>query len=166
MTVQSLAFHGRDTAALCTYDAEHYWKQVHPCVFTKHHQDNGEYFPIVFADKTWKCNWCFAWQVKRKPKFLCDYIECAGDLFEHKFLVFFCNHAKFYWYTFIMVNLSVIYWRGHNSKNWMSITADSPVGWYLTLVAIAKQMDKMQEIPGWWWQRTVNLMLPVDYVFS
>ena len=38
-----------------------------------------------------------------------DYIECVGDLFEHKFLLFLCNHTELHWYTFVVVNPSVIY---------------------------------------------------------
>ena len=45
-----------------------------------------------------------------------DYIECVGDLFEHKFLVFLCNCSNFHWITFIMVNPSVIYLRGDSTK--------------------------------------------------
>ena len=47
---------------------------------------------------------------------LCNYIECASNLFKRKFLVFLCNCAEFHWFTFVMVNPSVIYWRGHSSK--------------------------------------------------
>ena len=49
---------------------------------------------------------------------LCDYIECVSDLFEHKFLVFLCDCTETHWYTFVVVNPSVIYLRGHSSKKW------------------------------------------------
>ena len=45
-----------------------------------------------------------------------DYIECVGDLFKHKFLVFLCNHTELHWYAFVVVNPSVIYFRGQTSK--------------------------------------------------
>ena len=51
---------------------------------------------------------------------LCDYIECVGDLFKHKFLVFLCNRTEMHWYTFVMVNPSVIYLRGTEVKSHMS----------------------------------------------
>ena len=47
-----------------------------------------------------------------------DYIECVGDLFKHKFLLFLCNHSEIHWYTFVVVNPSVIYLRGHSTKKW------------------------------------------------
>ena len=67
-------------------------------------------------------------KVKRDPKeewreklkghlqYLRDYVECMGDLFEHKFLVFICNPSSFHWNTYVMVNPSVIYLRGENSN--------------------------------------------------
>ena len=45
-----------------------------------------------------------------------DYIECVGDLFEHKFLLFLCNHTELHWYTFVVVNPSVIYLKGQQRK--------------------------------------------------
>ena len=55
-------------------------------------------------------------KLKGHLQYLRDYIECVGDLFKHKFLVFLCNPSSFHWITFIMVNPSVIYLRGDSSK--------------------------------------------------
>ena len=79
-------------------------------------------------------------KVKRDPKeewreklkghlqYLRDYVECVGDLFEHKFLVFVCNPSSFHWNTYVVVNPSVIYLRGENSN---------------------RQEDKQGQFAGW-----------------
>ena len=61
-------------------------------------------------------------KLKNNLHSFCDYIKCVCDLFEHKFLVFLCNCTETHWFTFIMVNLSVVYSRGHPSKKWKGNT--------------------------------------------
>ena len=86
---------------------------------------------------------CEKW--KGHLQYLQDYIECVGDLFEHKFLVFLCNPSSFHWITFVMINPSLIYLRGDSSKNRMTILVNLLVGWSSTLWATAKQIYNKQK---------------------
>ena len=77
-----------------------------------------------------------------------DYIECVGDLFEHKFLVFLCNCTELHWYTFVVVNPSLMYLRGHSSKNGMITVVYLPVGWSSTLWPGAEQINPIKKVMG------------------
>ena len=83
-------------------------------------------------------------KLKGHLHYLHNYIECVGDLFEHKFLVFLWNCSNFHWITFIMVNPSVIYLRGDSTKNGIAIVVNSVVGRSLTLWVSAEKIYKKQ----------------------
>ena len=71
-------------------------------------------------------------KLNQNLRYLRNYVECVGDLFEHKFLVFICNPSTFHWNTFVMVNPSVIYLISRTAIYQMTKNVSLLVGWCLT----------------------------------